>query len=221
MPSNAPKVNLHMSHISKRLVCIVASTALLSLVAQTANAQTTNVLTLGSQSDYFGDTWVTTTYTFNSSMILNRIGFVAANNTVGAFACYINGADFASFEFDDSRLGEVDGNGIRWFDLPTSVTLIANDTVKVETIRTLRFDEENVIEDTAVRLYSSVIPNVNVVTTGVRNDPGNLQFTNSNLRVSPSNPGANVAPEPGSFALALTGGAALIGICIRRRRNAG
>jgi len=35
-----------------------------------------------------------------------------------------------------------------------------------------------------------------------------------------SNPGSNVAPEPGSFALALTGGAALLGICIRRRRNA-
>ena len=33
-------------------------------------------------------------------------------------------------------------------------------------------------------------------------------------------PGANVAPEPGSFALALTGGAALLGICVRRRRNA-
>ena len=46
-------------------------------------------------------------------------------------------------------------------------------------------------------------------------------WTNSNLRVSPSNPGSNVAPEPGSFALALTGGAALLGICVRRRRNAG
>jgi hypothetical protein len=38
---------------------------------------------------------------------------------------------------------------------------------------------------------------------------------------STSSLGGNVAPEPGSFALALTGGAALIGICIRRRRNAG
>ena len=45
-------------------------------------------------------------------------------------------------------------------------------------------------------------------------------FTNSNLRVSPANPGSNVAPEPGTFALALTGGGALLGICIRRRRNA-
>jgi hypothetical protein len=43
-------------------------------------------------------------------------------------------------------------------------------------------------------------------------------YSNSNLRVS--SPTSNVAPEPGSFALALTGGAARLGICIRRRRNA-
>ena len=35
---------------------------------------------------------------------------------------------------------------------------------------------------------------------------------------NPANPGSNVAPEPGSLALALTGGFALVGICIRRRR---
>jgi hypothetical protein len=38
---------------------------------------------------------------------------------------------------------------------------------------------------------------------------------------NPADPGSNVAPEPGSFALALTGGVALLGICYRRRRNAG
>lgn len=35
---------------------------------------------------------------------------------------------------------------------------------------------------------------------------------------NPTNPGSNVAPEPGTFALALTGGGALLGLCIRRRR---
>jgi len=33
-----------------------------------------------------------------------------------------------------------------------------------------------------------------------------------------TNPG--ILHKPGTFALALTGGGALIGICIRRRRNA-
>lgn len=37
---------------------------------------------------------------------------------------------------------------------------------------------------------------------------------------NPSNPGSNVAPEPASLALALTGGCALAGICIRRRKSA-
>jgi hypothetical protein len=35
---------------------------------------------------------------------------------------------------------------------------------------------------------------------------------------NPANPGSNVAPEPGTFALALTGGFALVGMCIGRRR---
>jgi len=49
--------------------------------------------------------------------------------------------------------------------------------------------------------------------------------TNTALRIdsfsfgqSTSSLGANVAPEPGSLALALTGGCALVGMCIRRRR---
>ena len=36
----------------------------------------------------------------------------------------------------------------------------------------------------------------------------------------PNYTGANVAPEPGSLALALTGGYALLGMYIRRRRAA-
>ena len=45
-----------------------------------------------------------------------------------------------------------------------------------------------------------------------------MDGSTSNLRVS--NPGSNVAPEPGSIALLLTGGGALAGIALRRRRNA-
>jgi hypothetical protein len=36
---------------------------------------------------------------------------------------------------------------------------------------------------------------------------------------NPANPGSNVAPEPGSLALAITGGCALVGMFIRRRRR--
>jgi hypothetical protein len=35
---------------------------------------------------------------------------------------------------------------------------------------------------------------------------------------NPADPGSNVAPEPGTLALALTGGCALLGLCVRRRR---
>ena len=207
-----------MSLTSKRLVGIVASTALLLLVSATAHAQTQDVLTLGSQSPDFGNNRVTTTYTFTSPMILKEIGFVTSNNTSGYFEYWIKGVNYNPLNFNNSRLRTVDNNGIRWLTLPTPVALIANETVVVDTIRTLRYIEDENVEETAVRVYNSVIPNVNVVTNGVDSFGSDL-LTNSNLRVS--NPSANVAPEPGSFALALTGGATLIGICIRRRRNAG
>jgi hypothetical protein len=42
-----------------------------------------------------------------------------------------------------------------------------------------------------------------------------LAFT---ANFSPSNPGSNVAPEPSTFALGLTGGCALFGLYIRRRK---
>jgi hypothetical protein len=60
----------------------------------------------------------------------------------------------------------------------------------------------------------------NVFFEGVWNNGNFLRndFTSGNIKVS--NPGSNVAPEPGTFALALTGGVALVGICIRRRRSA-
>ena len=37
---------------------------------------------------------------------------------------------------------------------------------------------------------------------------------------NPADPGANIAPEPGTLALALTGGCALVGMFIRRRKTA-
>jgi hypothetical protein len=214
-----------MSLISKRLVSIVASTALLSLVSAAAHAQTTDVLTLDRLYEYQHDGFVKTEYTFNSSMILNSIGFVATNNTSGWFEYRLNGDVVKFFNFNDQSLAPV-ANGIRWYTLPTPLTLTATDVVRLDTEQTsdvVRLDEDqnNIGQATAVQVYSSKNPNVYVNTDYNRQGESTEQLTNSNLRVSPSNPGSNVAPEPGSFALTLTGGAALIGICIRRRRNAG
>ena len=73
MPSNAPKDKLHRSLISKRLVGIVASTALLSLVSAAANAQTKF------HNDFNGVyrdiEWWESNYAFQKPMILNSIGF--------------------------------------------------------------------------------------------------------------------------------------------------
>lgn len=203
-----------MSLISKRLVGIVASTALLSLVSATAHAQTTDVLTLDRLYEYQHDGFVKTEYTFNSSMILNSIGFVATNNTSGWFEYRLNRNVVKFFNFNDQSLAPV-ANGIRWYTLPTPLTLTATDVVRLDTELTYNG------QAAAVQVYSSVNPNVNVnvYTDYNRQGESTELLTNSNLRVS--NPSANVAPEPGSFALALTGGATLIGICIRRRRNAG
>ena len=204
-----------MSLFSKRLVAIVASMALLSPVSVTAHAQTTDVLTLDRLYEYQHDGFVKTEYTFNSSMILNSIGFVATNNTSGWFEYRLNRNVVKFFNFNDQSLAPV-ANGIRWYTLPTPLTLTATDVVRLDTELTYNG------EAAAVQVYSSVNPNVNVdvYTDYNRQGESTELLTNSNLRVSPSNPGSNVAPEPGSFALALTGGAALIGICIRRRRNA-
>ena len=67
----------------------------------------------------------------------------------------------------------------------------------------------------------STNPDSKVTYNGLIDSNYNLVTSSSNSNIRVSNPGSNVAPEPGSFALALTGGAALLGMCIRRRRDAG
>jgi hypothetical protein len=213
-----PKGKLLMTQLSKRLVGIAASTVLLSLVSAAANAQTRNVLVLDREFENYNYDWVRTRYIFNSSMILNRIGFVASNDTNGTFKYTITGNRNDSFGYDDLRLDPVDINGIRWYTLPTPMTLIATDTVLVETFAT-QTDYLNGQGDTAMRVYRSENVDATVSVIGEEDQWNHSELlTNSNLRVS--NPSSNVAPEPGTFALALSGGAALLGICIRLRRNA-
>ena len=205
-----------MTQLTKRLLGVSASTVLLSLVSATAHAQTIDVLTglTGPNSQYRA---YTSTYTFNTSMILNSIGFVTFGNaaTYDTISYSIGGVN-QSF----SRSALTTDGLTSWLTLTNPVTVLANQTVTVTT-KGVSFSED--VGDAIITSYETYLASYSAV-----NPSGNVGFsmtgnlsskTNSNLKVS--NPSSNVAPEPGTFALALTGGGALIGICIRRRRNAG
>jgi hypothetical protein len=199
-----------LSFITFRTAGLAAGALILTSIASGAFAQTgTSILTLGSfQGNYRENGVQSSTYTFSSSMIVNSIGFVTGGYSLSS-ASYGIGSTFTSVNLGD--LGaEVDG--IRWYTPTTGLSLANGNVLTVETLGTEIFDENPA---TMLRAVTSSNGSPNVTFYGLQN------YTNSNIRVSPSNPGSNVAPEPGTFALALTGGAALIGICIRRRRNAG
>lgn len=189
----------------KRLMGLAISTLLITFIAAAAHAD--DVLTLGTtKSDYsnFTDPSVISTYTFNSSMILNSIGFVTATSVQCAYS--INGG--ASYTTVTTGLASA-VNGVRWFSLATPITLNDTDVVKVRT----RF-----INPTVPLYNYTAVPGFNITVVG--NNRGLGAYTNSNLRVSALPPSASVAPEPGTLALAVTGGCALVGMYIRRRKTA-
>ena len=204
MTSNAPKGKLHMSIITKRLVSIAASTLVLSLVSASANAQIIDVFTGRSDANYgFGGTLIST-YTFTDQMVLNSIEFATNGGNDVVLSYKIGNAEFKTIS--NAELQAKDLKGYRRFDLGTGETIQSGTVVIVKQVGDgARGADHNGANSASNVTYTSF--------------SGGSHLTNSNLRVS--NPGSNVAPEPGSFALALTGGAALIGICVRRRRNAG
>jgi len=214
-----------MSIISKRLVSIAASTLVLSLVSASANAQS-YVISGGA---HLGNVskGTTSSYRFTDSMILNSIGFYTNNYTTYQSLEYsLKGQTYRYNEhfFDNDLTNE---NGFRWLTINPQ-PMVSNEIVTVYTKGRLVTHGSGansiVVTETGLFENFTFTPNTNVAYEGLVSSVfGNVPrsgFTNSNLRVSPANPGSNVAPEPGSFALALTGGAALIGVCIRRRRNA-
>lgn len=204
-----------MSIIQKRLITIAASTLVLSLVSASANAQfdvfsNVNLLQYGVNGTSIS------TYTFNSSMILNSIDFGTTDSSLIKFSNLTLSYQIGSGEYqtvDNSLLGAVDAKGYQRIYLG-ELNVAAGTDVKVRIQ-----GNHNIAADYAANSAS------NVTYVGSNPDFGNApRFYNSNLRVyNPGStvPGASVAPEPGSFALAVTGGATLIGICVRRRRNAG
>jgi hypothetical protein len=213
---------------SLKLAGATASTLLLTFVSTAANAQIDAFV----GGDLGGNDVSSAIYTFSSPMILNSIGFVTADYSAntspfGVFEYAIGNGTFVNVPNNSVSLAPAI-DGVRWYDLASPITMNTNDFVTVRTSGTYK-DSDGIIAGNyqGVKYFNSLDPAANVTYT-FRNSSGSLfsnidltmDGSNSNIRVSPSNPGSNVAPEPGSFALALTGGTALIGVCIRRRRNA-
>ena len=150
------------------------------------------------------------TFTFNQSFILNSIGFVSYNkDLIDQFTYKIGDSEFLSPNVA-GLTREAYAGGVTYYTFTNPQTYAAGTQV---TIRSL-WGPESVF-----RQLDGTQAAINVA--GITHTTPFTGFASGNLRVTPLDPGSNVAPEPGSFALALTGGAALLGICVRRRRNAG
>jgi hypothetical protein len=204
-----------MQFQSFRSAVVIASVLVASVTASQAIAQTPiDVLTGLTNQNFNSDGILVSTYTFNQSMILNSIGFVSRGNSLTTIS-YTHDSAITNLLMSD--LSAVDANGLRWYTLPNG-GLSVNALSKLEV--TAKVTAVLVRGGTEVRnnfvRVDSFGTSSNVTYGGLTNE--GTSKTNSNLRVS--SPTSNVAPEPGTFALALTGGAALLGICIRRRRNA-
>lgn len=203
-----------MKFQSFRSAVIIASVIVANVVPSQAFAQTQIDVFTGLTNQGFsnGDTLVSA-YTFNQSMILNSIGFVSGSNQLTTISYTL---DSAATNLLMSNLSDVDVNGLRWYTLPNGGLSVNALSKLLVTASTTLSGEGGPITFTSYVRVDSFNTSSNVTYNGLTGKGTNS--TNSNLRVS--NPSSNVAPEPGSLALALTGGAALLGICIRRRRNA-
>ena len=193
-----------------RSLTIAAAGLLLCLgVAPSVYAQTDFHYDFGSRQSYYDR--LSSIYTFHQPMILNSIAF------------YTNGLSLTEMSYslnDETAIpvtpaSAVDSNGFQWYEFSGGTSISAGTTLRIHT-NSSQFQSRMWQTGTSYNYSSDVISYGGLKPEGYS---GVFQLnTNSNIRVS--NPGSNVAPEPGTFALALTGGAALIGICIRRRRNA-
>jgi hypothetical protein len=215
-----------------RNAVVLGSVLVASIIPSQAFAQA-DVLEGLAWAGYYNDTTLESTYTFNQSMILNSIGFASKGNgsNIGLTTVSYTLNDTV-FNLSPNNLLGMDANGFQWYDFANGgLSVDAASVLKVTTKGKFIpagggfFGAGNAHYETARYSVTSTNTSSNVTYGGVTASGGwsesmGTGYTNSNLRVSPANPGSNVAPEPGTFALALTGGSALLGICIRRRRNA-
>jgi len=186
-----------------------------SVIPSQAFAQTPiDVLTGNGENGVIGQT-ITSTYRFTDSMILNSIGFYTNGGTPTSLSYSVKGTTYNVTNFSDPNLG-AEENGFRWLTISPE-SMLSNEIVTVTTLGSLEGPPWYPSWDTRLYWQFAVNPSAKVSYDGI--DLGGNIYTdlsNSNLRVS--NPGSNVAPEPGTLALALTGGFALVGMYIRRRR---
>ena len=194
-----------MTAFRNRLLGLVAGTLALSSFSSMAYAQL-EVL------NFAGSTFVTSgisVFTFNQSLILNSIGFFddgsLSSSTSYLYQISIPGGPGTFQLATAGTFLEVSNviNGVRYFNLTTPTTYPIGTTVAVYA------------SDDGFSSFGRTGFLDNAV--GVTHE-NNAPSASGNLRVTAL--GGSVAPEPGSLALALTGGATLLGICIRRRRNA-
>ena len=203
------KGKVNMSLLSKRLVSIAASTVILALVSASAHADTKFHREWGYNlyEATNSDTYVSK-YTFQQSMILNSLAFYTRGETMSEMSYSLN----AGSRIDLVPTSSVDSDGFRWYEFSGGMSIEAGTTLEVFT----RSADGTTYYTTSNAPYNFTAQEIQW-NGGRAINPHTVRdgrFTNSNI-------GINVAPEPGSFALALTGGAALLGICVRRRRNAG
>ena len=202
---------------SLKLAGGAAGVLFLAGTAPNVYAQSTDVLSMANHLMNFGDNnnnGLGSVFTFSGPLILTQVGFAMASPVIPTFRFQINNENpipvaFASTDVDAAY-------GIAWYTLLNPVQMNSGDYV------TLFNNDGNgnsafmaSSDGKAFTPWTSTNPSVTYSGFG----SGNLG-TVGNIRVSPSNPGSNVAPEPGSIALLLTGGGALAGIALRRRRNA-
>ena len=209
---------------TKRLVSIATSTLVLSLVSASANAQgtwytnkalweslVTNVQTAeydpASQPNSRFNPWIEngiTATTTDQWYLYSTLSFLTTNNPQKPVTFTFEGNAFGGYFAVDSEA--LDASSVLTF------------TVDGSQSRTLNVGPRS--SYTFLGYISNSSSNINVTVTPSLSWIAVDSFSRAN-GTNTSNPGSNVAPEPGSFALALTGGAALLGICVRRRRNAG
>ena len=195
----------------------LAALGLVGMLAAGVHAQTAVLNFASNDGSRLANGGGYTKFTFTESMIVNSIGFVT--NVAGQpfFPEYAINGDWKSLS---GQLGTPDSNDVAWYDFSTGLQVNAGDYIQI--YGSIGGGSGQYAGIDLLEAGDSQVPGVTFNGYTGMHPGGFLQdnklIATGNIKVT--NPGSNVAPEPGTFALALTGGGALLGICIRRRRSA-